>query len=98
MEEPPAEPEKVEAPKKKTPPGVQVVKKAAESGGSPGAVALRALQGDFEKLVDDGVQRKYRLQLSQFENDVGDKGEDPAFVKKIEVLHEQVKTALAKQQ
>jgi hypothetical protein len=89
-----APPPKVETPKKKPGPGKQPVKAA----GPPGEVAMRALQSDFEKLVEESVQRKFRLQLSALEGQVDDKGSDPAFVKKVEVLHDQVKTALAKQQ
>jgi hypothetical protein len=90
----PEPPKDVPAPKKKVPPPAKVAKAA----GSPGEAAMRALQGDFQKLLDDGVQRKFRLQLSALEGQVDDKGSDPAFVKKVESLHEQVKTALAKQQ
>ena len=90
----PEAPKDVPAPKKKAPPPAKV----AKAGGTPGEAAIRALQGDFEKLVDEGVQRKFRLQLSALEGQVDDKGSDPAFVKKVESLHEQVKTALAKQQ
>ena len=61
-------------------------------------MALRSLQGDFAKLVDEAVQRKFRLQVSALEGQVDAKGSDPAFVKKVQSLHEQVKTALAKQQ
>ena len=59
---------------------------------------MRSLQGDFEKLVDESVQRKFRLQVSALEGQVDSKGSDPAFLKKVEVLHAQVKTALGKQQ
>ncbi len=84
-----------EAPKKKqTVAAPRVVKVAA----SPGEGAMRALQGDFDRLVDEAVQRKFRLQISALEGQVDDKGSDPAFVKKVEALHDQVKTALAKQQ
>ncbi len=72
--------------------------KVARAAASPGEGAMRALQGDFERLVDEAVQRKFRLQVSALEGQVGEKGSDPAFVKKVQVLHEQVKTALAKQQ
>ncbi|MFT3711040.1 MAG: serine/threonine-protein kinase [Archangium sp.] len=79
----------------KTPPPPPAAKKAA--GGSAGQLAMRALQADFEKLVDEDVQRKFRLKLNVLEGQVGDKGEDPAFVKQVTGLHEQVKAALAKQ-
>ena len=59
---------------------------------------MRALQADFEKLVEESVQRKFRLQVSALEGQVDDKGSDPAFVKKVQALHEQVKAALAKEQ
>jgi serine/threonine-protein kinase len=72
-------------------------KKPSGGGGSPGQLALRALQADFEKLVDEGVQRKFRLRLTEFEGQVDAKGDDPAFVQKVEGVHEQVKAALAKQ-
>lgn len=84
-----------EAPKKKQPAPAPKVAKAAAS---PGEGAMRALQGDFDKLVDEAVQRKFKLQLHALEGQVEDKGSDPAFVKKVQDLHEQVKTALAKQQ
>ena len=93
VEAPP--PVKVETPKKKAPaPG----KTPAKAAGTPGEVAMRALQGDFEKLVEESVQRKFRLQVSALEGQLDDKGSDPAFVKKVQALHEQVKAALAKQQ
>ncbi len=82
------------APRKKAPAPV----KKAVAGGTPGEVALRALQADYERLVDEAVQRKFRLQVSAFEGEVLQRGEDPVFVKKVEALHAQVKTALSKQQ
>ncbi len=86
---------KKDAPKKPA----QAPKKAAPAAtGTPGELALRSLQQDFEKLVDEAVQRKFRLQLSKLESDVAEKGEDPGFVRKVEDLHEQVKLALSKQQ
>ena len=88
-------PAPIETPRKKAPPpSVKTVKAAA----SPGEAAMKALQSDFDNLVDEAVQRKFRLQLSALEGQVDDKGNDPAFVKKVEALHEQVKTALSKQQ
>ena len=84
-----------ETPKKKSPPAPA---KVAKAPASPGEGAMRALQGDFDKLVDESVQRKFKLQLHALEGQVEDKGSDPAFVKKVQDLHEQVKTALAKQQ
>ena len=85
---------KVEAPRKKPGPG----KQPAKAGGTPGETAMRSLQGDFEKLVEESVQRKFRLQVNLLEGQLDDKGSDPAFVKKVEALHDQVKTALAKEQ
>ncbi|MFO0594836.1 MAG: protein kinase [Myxococcaceae bacterium] len=90
----PAKDPKVEAPKS----APKAAPKKAASGGSPGEVALRALKSDYEKLVDENVQRQFKLKIHAFEGDVGDKGEDPGFVAKIESLHDQVKVALQKQQ
>ena len=59
---------------------------------------MRSLQADFDKLIEESAQRKFRLQLSALEGQVDEKGTDAAFVKKVEALHEQVKTALSKQQ
>ncbi|MDP2272500.1 MAG: protein kinase [Archangium sp.] len=84
-----------EAPKKKQ---AVAAPKVAKVSATPGEGAMRALQGDFDRLVDEAVQRKFRLQISALEGQVDDKGSDPAFVKKVQALHEQVKTALAKQQ
>jgi hypothetical protein len=92
---PPEDPApKVEPKKKAPPPSVKTIKASA----SPGEAAMRLLQADFEKLIDESVQRKFRLQLSALEGQVGEKGNDAAFVRKVEALHEQVKTALSKQQ
>ncbi len=83
-----------ETPKKKAP----APKVIAKAPSSPGEGAMRALQSDFDKLVDESVQRKFKLQLHALEGQLEDKGSDPVFVKKVQTLHEQVKTALAKQQ
>jgi serine/threonine-protein kinase len=93
-EDAPQEPTPKEAPKKKP----NAPTKVAKAPATPGEGAMRALQGDFDKIVDEGVQRKFKLQLHALEGQVEDKGSDPAFVKKVQDLHEQVKTALAKQQ
>ncbi len=95
-EAPKEEAPKVEAPKKK--PQSPPPQPRAKADGTPGELALRSLQGDFAKLVDEAVQRKFRLQVSALEGQVDARGSDPAFVKKVQSLHEQVKTALAKQQ
>lgn len=72
------------------------VKTAApkKASGTPGQVALRALQGDFAKLDN---QQKFQIKMNELEGQADDKGDDPAFVKKVTALHEQVKAALAKQ-
>ncbi len=82
--------------RKKQPPAGKTVKVAAAV--TPGEAAMKTLHSDFEKLLDESTQRKFRLQLSALEGQVGDKGSDPAFLKKVQTLHEQVKTALSKQQ
>jgi serine/threonine-protein kinase len=82
------------APKKKAPAPVKV---ATRTAGSPGASALADLKGDYAQLVDEAVQRKFRLQVTALESQVEEKGSDPAFVQKVERLHEQIKTALGQQ-
>jgi len=72
--------------------------KPKPAGGSDGARALAALKADYEKLVDEGVAKKFKLKLHALEADVGAKGDDPAFVSRVTALHEQVKAELAKQQ
>ena len=81
------------APLRKKPAAPRIAKAS-----SPGDAAFKALQGDFDKLVDESVQRKFRLQLSALESQLDDKGSEPTFVKKVQSLHDQVKTALSKQQ
>ena len=83
-----------ETPKKKTPAPPKVAKAAADSGRRRDARA----PGRLRRLDDEAVQRKFKLQVHALEGQVDDKGGDPAFVKKVQALHEQVKTALAKQQ
>ena len=93
---PPEEPApKAQTPKKKSPPPSV---KSIRASASPGEAAMRSLQADFDKLIEESAQRKFRLQLSALEGQVDEKGTDAAFVKKVEALHEQVKTALSKQQ
>ena len=95
---PPPEVKAVVEPEKPRPPPPKVTPAPKKPSGSAGQVAMRSLQADFEKLVDEGVQRKFRLQMTQLESQAGDQGDDPGFVKKVNALHEQVKAALAKQQ
>ena len=79
-------------------PKKKVAPPPASPAGSTGETALRALQADFAQLIDEAVQRKYRLQISALESQVEAKGEDALFLEKVEALHGQVKAALAKQQ
>jgi serine/threonine-protein kinase len=79
-------------PKKKAP-----APKAAAAASSPGQAAFRALEADYERLADDAVQRKFRLQLTALSGQVEAKGDDPAFLAKVEALHAQVRAALAQQ-
>ncbi|MEW6433957.1 MAG: hypothetical protein AB1730_20850, partial [Myxococcota bacterium] len=90
---PPPEPEKTDKPKKKP---VDRPKVAAAS--SPGAKALAALKADYAKLVDEGVAKKFKLKLHALEGEVGEKGDDPSYVSRVNALHEQVKAALESQQ
>ncbi|MBL8914993.1 MAG: protein kinase [Archangium sp.] len=82
-------------PPAKTPAPVKTAAPAPKkASGTPGQVALRALQADFARLDN---QQKFQLKMNELEGQADDKGDDPAFVKKITGLHEQVKAALAKQ-
>jgi serine/threonine protein kinase len=92
--EPPPRPDT--APRKK--PGSAPAPKAAAPAGSPGAAALAALKADFDQLTDEGVQRRFVLKLKAFESDVDAKGEDAAWVQRVQAVHAEVKTELAKQQ
>ncbi|MGV3621842.1 MAG: protein kinase domain-containing protein [Archangium sp.] len=67
------------------------------AGGSPAVVALRQVKGDFDKLVDEDVQRQFRLRLTQLEAQAESKGDDPDFLDRIDALHQDVKAALVKQ-
>lgn len=95
----PQAPEAEVAPSK--PPEPAVKKKVAATpsvaGGSPGAVALRQVKGDFDKLVDEDVQRQFRLRLTQLQGQVEAQGDEPDFLSRVEALHEDVKAALSKQ-
>lgn len=71
---------------------------AAKSNSSSGALALRALTSDFDKLIDVGTQRQFRLRLSQLQGQVNEQGEDAEFLSRVETLHQDVKAALANQQ
>lgn len=86
--------EKPAAPEKKKKPAAP----KAPVASSPGAKALAALKADYAKLVDEGVQKKFKLKLHALETEVGDKGDDPAYVSKVTALHELVKAELEKQQ
>jgi hypothetical protein len=89
-------PEKAATPDKKKKPVADKPKAAA--AGSAGAKALAALKADYGKLVDEGVQKKFKLKLHALETEVDGKGDDPAFVSRVNALHEQVKAALESQQ
>ncbi len=103
---PVATPPEVPAPLEVTPPAkVEPKKKGsvpraapAPSGGSTGARAFKALQDDYERLSDEAVQRKFTLQLNALRSQVEAKGDDAAFVAKVEALHVQVKAALGRQE
>lgn len=86
-------PEKAATPEKKKP----VPDRPKGAAGSAGAKALAALKADYAKLVDEGVQNKFKLRLHKLETEVDEKGGDPAFVSRVNALHEQVKAALESQ-
>lgn len=95
----PETPEVEVAPKAPEPAAVKkkVAAPAGPTGGSPGAVALRQVKGDFDKVVDVDVQRQFRLKLTQLQGQVDAQGDDPEFLNRVEALHEDVKAALAQQ-
>jgi hypothetical protein len=92
---PPAQlPPKVAEPRKKGGAAPRV-KEGGGGQGSPGEKAFKALKADYERLPDEGVQRRFKLQLNALAGQVATKGDDPDFLLKVEALHEKVRAALA---
>jgi hypothetical protein len=72
--------------------------KTRAAAASPGAKALAALKADYGRLIDETVQKRFKLKLNALEADVAGLGEDPAFAARVSALHDAVKAELEKQQ
>jgi hypothetical protein len=79
-----------EAPKK---PKVAAAPKAAAT---PGEVAFKQLRADFDKLVNESAQKKYRIRVTLLGDKLQQRGNDPAFVKEVTALNQSIKDELAK--
>lgn len=89
-------PKEQAAPKKAPPPAPRPPPAVAAT---PGQKAFRALKADYEKLEQANetlVKQKFRLRFNMLSSDVASKGDDPAFVKKLEALDAELQAELSK--
>ncbi len=81
--------EPVKAPKVTGPPRVAAAQ-------TPGEAALRTLKGNLGRLKNASAAGRFKIQLNAFDNDVKTKGNDPAWVKKVEAVNAAILVELEK--
>ncbi len=78
-----------------TPLGKRVKKKVVPLNLSAGEKAWRSMRSDFQRLeqTNEGVAKKYRIRVMSLESK---KSDDPAFLKDVAKLQDQLRTELAR--
>lgn len=93
--EPQATPPKEE---RKEAPRVSATIRKSSSKGSAAEQAVLALRAEFERIVDEGEAKKFRLKVNKLELDLASRGDDPRFIEEVRRLHHEVSAAVAAQQ